>query len=160
MSVNKIQAEPNFIKHGSTKSCLAKKGYQLKYHAFTITVGSMPLISCLEKEFAQQNVLLNSYIKIWPMSVMIDETHVSKLQSISDTSQVTLGAPALCNQALVRDVHVAHVQHMVDGLQLTHLDEPDPQSDCCRCQDTLPVVNRLDQNLEGGVKSGSFVSKG
>ena len=75
-------------------------------------------------------------------------THISMLQGQSDAPQVLLGAPALGDQALVGDVHVAEVQRVVDGLQLAHLDEPDPQAVGGRCQDALAVVLCLDQDLE------------
>lgn len=85
----------------------------------------------------------HEYIKNWKDCY----THCSFAKSITNDSKVRGGYPALCNQALVCHIKVQHVECVVNGLDLAHLDEPCAQVLCCSSQDTAPVVCGLTQNL-------------
>lgn len=89
-------------------------------------------------------------------------THRAPTQSELDGVQVGDGAPHLCDQTLLRHVDVAQVQSVVDGLHLSHFDEPHSDGLGCSLQDPLPVVLSLVKYLwgqtEARVTSGDLVT--
>lgn len=45
-------------------------------------------------------------------------------ERLLDAIEISDGTPALGDETLLRDVQVEHVERVVDGLDLAHLDEP------------------------------------
>lgn len=74
-------------------------------------------------------------------------THRPPPQCKLDGVHVRHRTPHLSNQTLLRDVNVAEVEGVVDGLHLPHLNEPHPDGLGRSLQDPLPVIFSLVQNL-------------
>lgn len=77
-------------------------------------------------------------------------THSASPESKLDGIEVSHRAPDFSNEALLRDVDVAEVQGVVDGLHLAHLDEPHADVFGSCLQDPLPMILRLVQHLAQG----------
>jgi len=77
-----------------------------------------------------------------------EHTHRPSAQSKLDGVQVRDGAPHLSDQTLLRDVDVAQVERVVDGLHLPHLDEPHTHGLGGGLQHSLTVVLGLVQHLQ------------
>lgn len=84
------------------------------------------------------------------------------LQGLLNVSSVCYWEPDLGNDALLGDVNVAHVQHMVDGLHLLYFDDPGVPVGSCFLQQALSVrlclgndlsrtKNRKTMNAHGGI---------
>ena len=74
-------------------------------------------------------------------------THRASLECLLYLGQISYGTPALSDETFLRDVQIEHVQGVVDGLDLTDLDEPhlDVFGGCH--QDAVTMVLGLGQNL-------------
>ena len=78
---------------------------------------------------------------------MIKTTHGAAAQGELDLVEVGHGAPALGDETLLGDVQVEHVERVVDGLDLTHLDEPHLDVLSSRHQHAVTVVLGLTEHL-------------
>ncbi len=75
-------------------------------------------------------------------------TYSAWLESLLYLWQVIDGAPALCDQTLLCHIQVEHVQCVVDGFDLAHLDEPnlDVLGSCY--QHSVTMILGLRQHLK------------
>lgn len=78
-------------------------------------------------------------------------------QSKLDGVQVWDGAPHLSDQTFLRDVDVAEVKCVVDGLHLPHFDEPHPHGLRGSLQHPLTMVLCLVQHLKAQCRGGWFL---
>lgn len=85
-------------------------------------------------------------------------THRAPPQCLLDSVKVLHRTPALGDQTFLGHVQVQHVEGVVNGLDLPHLDEPNLYV-TGRChQNPVPVILSLTQNLKiGGRKAYTHI---
>lgn len=69
------------------------------------------------------------------------------MESFFYPASISHWEPDLCDDALLGDINVTAIQHVVDGLHFLHLDPPGPQARCCLMQQSLAVGLSLGYHL-------------
>ena len=78
---------------------------------------------------------------------LLNATDRATPESLLNAVEVCHRTPALCDETLVGDVQVEHVEGVVDGLDLAHLDEPHLDVLGCCHKYAMTMVLGLRQHL-------------
>jgi len=87
----------------------------------------------------------------------VGRDYLSPLQSMVNLVEVSSCTPAFCNQTLLCDVQVKHVQHVIYGFNLLHFNEPVLDVLSCQHKYSVSVISCLRQHLQPNVRIYNFL---
>ena len=88
------------------------------------------------------------------------QTHSALVNAVGDFVDKLDGHPELSDEAVATDVHIEHVELVVDGLHLAHFTQPHVYILGGVQQQRLELVLRVQQYLPRNTGVGSLVSGG